>query len=587
MAGATSFEIQLGHFESTLQFPGAHLDRHELTQLFDYLLFTPATRNEWALHELAIGLKASTNAGVELARIEQNQQTILVKSDRCELEDRPSNLEPETLCLRLLHNRPWVDGIWRWLFRGTLPESRELLQSLSFSPIPGELTQGRLLLQVQANELEKIPVPAPLISGQLEHGWIAVGANGELGKRQPSNLTMVIRGRPFSQNLRLGRGNIQAVIRADDLRLDLSQSGPVQDSRYLAVVRPLTQEIEELRYRWLRDHPSPGPKDKTYRAIARQVVRSLRTKGRLTEALEVCQKAETSPSQLWNLHFVMGRPDEAVAVLQDELKQELSPHSLDRRYLELATIEGGRGNPVALEYWERAYQSVKQRNQERRPHVVAECEESRLAWLPQFETNGKKLRELWERVLEGKRHLGEQHPRLAPTLELGAWLALQHPLLKAGKFADELLLQIRQGALPPSQSGPWNYEEALKLAQRAYQIRREHRGEGDPASGRALSLMALSSHLLGSAEPNYALQRLSLMSTVYGPKHPDVAASHHLLAAVGQDPAENLKEGARILAELELPQPEAPNRVVCYRGWFHSRSAWICTLPLTWPIEKA
>lgn len=571
MAGGTRFDIQPGHFESLLTFPGAQLDRQELTQLFDYLLFSPATETQWALHELAIGLKASTRAGVEMARLEQAAHTVIVRSGKCELESSPSELPPETLRIRLIHNRPWLEGLWRLMQRSILPESRELLQSLNYSPIPGRLAESKTLLEVEATTFQEIPVQDPLISRQLSRGWVTIGANGELGKRKESNLTLVIRGRPFTQNLRLGRGNVQAVVRADDLRLDLSQSGPVQDSRYLAMVQPLAKEIEEMRYQWLIDQPSPDPANKTYRAIARQVVRSLRTRGKLHEAFEICLHGDTSPSQLWNLHFALGRSDEAARALQDEIAQgDLPQHSLDRRRLELATIEGGRGNEIALELWEKSFISIFERNSRDRPHVVAECEESKLAWLPNLGATPVTLKKLWEQARDGKQHLGENHPRLAPTYEIGAWLALRYPI---------------SGSDPGAEEVTWGAREALAMAQRAYDIRREHRGEGDTAIGRSLTLLALASHTLGESETNHALQRHWLMTNVYGPKHPEVAASHHLMAAVGQDPQDNLEQGARIMSELNLSfPPPGPERVVCYRGWFHSRSAWRCTLPLVWAI---
>lgn len=562
MGGATQFEIELGTFKSVFRFPGATVNKSQVLDIFSYLLFTPTSKAEWSYHELAIGLKACQGAHVQTACVTDNSGQVVIE------EGRPSE-EPgtaESLTITLHHQRPLLRALWGWLTRLPLPEYRALTPALPFCPIPGKLKHKRWRLKstIDGRCLETIDVEEPLMSTVLPQGWLAIGRRQDLGKKANSQLTLSIRGRPFHRRIKLGAGQIRALWRADHLPLDLSQSAPVEGRLLRDLLRELSQAVDSLRYEWLTSQETVSS-TRVYRAIARQVARSLRTQGKLEEALAVISNVESTPSQRCNLHFQLDRLETAERIIREDIgQQDLPDHALALRYQELATIEGSLGRESAAGSWQKAYDLTYERLRGRRDHIIASCIESQLYWLPQVTQDWSAIYELWNQAREMKRkQLLDSHPRLAPNLELGAYLAL----------------------LAPANHPTWSKATAMSLAEKAYAVRREDRGEGDPSIGQSLTVRALANHALQLPDAHrYAQQRLSLMTTVYGPEHPEVAASHHLLAAVGEQAEQNLERGEQILSSLGLPQDAGSLRVVCYRGWFHSRSPWRCQIPLRWEI---
>lgn len=558
MAGATSFEVRFTTFSTALHFPGATIPCRRLEEVFSYLLHSPSSDQEWSLHEMAIGIKASGRAGVEAVRVEDTTGTVEFRGDRSVLDSTAQSTIGLTITLS---HGPWYEALWRWLWRSRLPEFKALRGIARFSPIPWRLRSGRRRVDVPAGGtcFETIEVKDPLMSTRLDDGWLALGVEGQLGRRNSSQLTIVIRGRPFHRLLKLGKAQIRGLLRADHLRLDLSQSGPVEDTAFLELIRRVTKEVDAMRYRWLTEE-HPDPHLPVYRPIARQVARSFRTQGKLNESLAIVEKVPHSDVQRYSLHFQKRQYRQAHDILMIDMgTSEMASHRLAYRLLDLAAIQACLDEKAAEESWRQGYELLASRNEGRRDHVLGAALESKLYWLANLEPQNPRLPKLWNEANSKKKHLGKSHLRRAPSFELGALLGL---------------LQPSSGELKPP----------LSLAQEAYDIRRQHQGEGDPDIGQSLTLLALASHALGLEDASkYAHQRLSLMRVVYGAHHPEVAASHSLLAALGVEPDKHRRVAYQILSTLGLASSLWDPRVVCYRGWFHSRCSWGCLIPLCWP----
>ena len=79
------------------------------------------------------------------------------------------------------------------------------------------------------------------------------------------------------------------------------------------------------------------------------------------------------------------------------------------------------------------------------------------------------------------------------------------------------------------------------------------------------------------AAPGSLGQRL-WRAVVYGPDHPETAASLYLQARVEQQGV--CERASQILATAGVAAPSEGKSEVCFRGWFHSRAPWCCCYPL-------
>ena len=538
-AGGTHFSIKQGTFSTSLTFKNAQFLTTKTEDIQPYLLISPKNSQEWAMHELAIAIKAGLNVNV-VKKITISETTVGT-SFRVDY-----GLRKWLLVLKF-------GGYW------SLVEAKVLREMLAYSPIPGRYRKwfASLTVDEEAILLNHNDVNHPLMHSEFHGGWVCVGENKGLGKAGESRITLIIRGRPFHRSLKLGAGKVQAVILGDQLRLDLAQKAPVQDEQYLDLIRRLAQQIDDMRHQWVRE-PGEYAGTRVERIMTRQVARSLRNQARLAEALVLEQKFENSGHQQACLLFQMGRQQEANKLLSDRLAFE-NPvgHELARQLLEVASIEGVLGRTRALDHWQQAFEILEKRYQGRRDHKLADCIEEKLEWLPLVKKAGQDFSDLVEEMLTLKQGLGAEHARQASSLEMAASMALDQP----------------KKAL----------EKALSRAQQAYEIRKTTKGPGDAELGRSLAVLALVSHKLknGQAE-SYANRRLSLMTTIYGPLHPEVGASHNLLSLVTVDGDRGMYlEEAKLIADHHrLPLDDEQGLIVCFRGWFHSRAPWTIRLPL-------
>ena len=578
MAGAESFKINLGHWRSTLTFKGASLPSHQLKEPLEHLFSSPASGVEWALHELAIGLQSAARGGVYKVAVSQGDLSVSIKGDRVRCYQEQSEFSDE---LRfLIFHRRTVGGFLSNLIRGR--------QVDEFSVLKENLVVGRGLGRVKCGGAsfevsrfvqltpQAVGVESPLAHVVVPGGWVCLGVDGQLGKGKDSRLVLVVRGRRLQVPLKLGRAQVVACMESYDLHMDISQSAPVRNRNYLEIHRLVNESLLKLQQQALKNRESSlEARDK--RILGRQLCRSYRTSGRLQEALILLEEFPLDDSRRAAIHFLMGNLEEAESALNEELNEpDLPPGLRPSRLSDLAMVKAFTDPSRALELWLESHRLVVQQHMERKPHLVSASLEELLSWWPLVDRQNEKawglfrkkfsamvpwleeqgspsVWKLWEAAESKKRHLGDSHPRQAGTLEIGSWLKLLE----------------------------CDYEMSHELATRAGVIRKECYGPSNPILGRSHALRCLSLLESDSAKAvSLARSRLELMSGLYGEEHPEVGASFGLLAvADSTNRASHLKQSARLLKKAGIEQSdESP--IVCFRGWFHSRSPWGCRMPL-------
>lgn len=522
-AGATAFDIKVGFFNSRLLFPGAALPQRDLRELYSYLLCSPSNPQEWALHELAIGVKAGLKRELRWVRLLLDDASFLFVGE--EIHEEASGFSERTLALDLGHRRSLGS-----LLNRNYPESDKLKSGIWACSLPGQVNEVRPVFALEEGQGQiRCDVEEPLIYADLEDGWVSVGRKKALGRSQDSRLVMLIRGRCFEKPMKFGPGEVRALLRADDARLDLSQSAPVEGGHYLKRLAALSRRVEDLCYDWVMDD-SNRVFEEAYRKVAGRVATYLRTRGRLQEALKL-MGGERRVRQAVAIYHQLGEVSRAADLLSESLDESRSPHFRAAAMLDMATLLSRLDGPRALAAWAEGYALIRRLHEGRKNHYLADALESKLWWLPEVAGDLQDTLQLAETALELKKHLGQQHRRLCSTLEVACYLSI-----RAGEPA-----------------------KALRRIERAWKIRAKVFGQGDPIVASTLTLQCLALRAIGDPEAaeKVALQRLRLIETVYGPDHPEYRASQNLLRP---------KEG----------------EVICYRGWYHSRSRWSCRVPLRW-----
>ncbi|MGE0493719.1 MAG: hypothetical protein AB7S38_31205 [Vulcanimicrobiota bacterium] len=553
-AGAERIELEWSPLEARLTARGAIFPRAILGDIFQYVLGSPTGPEQHAYQELAIGLRGAQNLPLRFITVEswdpQSGHRLWLGLSEPHVESLPPPFpEPQTVITLAYRRRPML-----WFRRCFDASEREAIRERCIG--------FNLAFWIDGEPLPShVPVNEPLAKHQWPDGYVALGQDGQLGRGTNSQLIVVVRGLAFRRPLKLGIGDVEALVRRDDLRKDLSQAGLVEDERYLEVLSLVNRTAHELKLHLVEQGDLPD--DVGHRPLIRQVARSLRTRGAMTRSLRLMDRLEGSELQKACLLYYLGDFDRATALLEAELPR-LDEHARSNRYLNLATImarqdqrEKGRA------HWEQAKQLYRSLHGLRKPHVVAESLEAGLWWLAP-EGASEELWDLWKQAQHLKVHLGSKHRRQISLLEVGAWLALHH---------DQPV-------------------QALELAGRAHELRVEAYGPGNPSRGESLTLEALASFCLGCPERALALarQREALFRTVYGPDHPEVGTSLLLQAVVTGD-SRPLEEGRQLLAAwLGAEHPDLVGldqgvAVLCYRGWFYSRSPWRCNWPVSWPLE--
>ncbi|MCA9791492.1 MAG: hypothetical protein KC910_06840 [Candidatus Eremiobacteraeota bacterium] len=455
-AGADRIDLDWSPFETRLRARGAVFSQSILADVFHYTLSSPNTPAEHALQELAIGLRGAQNLPLRWLTVEswnhdQGHRLWLGLSEP-HVERLPGPLaEPHTLITIAYKRRPLL-----W-FKRCLDESeREAVRErcLGFE----------LDLWIDGQPLPyHSPVEEPLAMHQWSGGYVALGRNRQLGRGANSELIVMVRGLAFRRPLKLGIGDVEALVRRDDLHKDLSQTGLVEDERYLEVLSLVNRTAHELKLH-LVEHGNL-PDDASHRPLLRQVARSLRTRGAMTRSLRLLERLDGSELQRACLFYYLGDFAQASALLEAELPR-LDEHARSNRYMNLAAISARRGDlDGAQAYWEEAKKLYRRLHSLRKPHVVAESLEGGLWWLAPTGSDPEVLWDLWKQAQHLKVHLGSRHRRQISLLEVGAWLALH---------TDQPV-------------------QALELAGRANQLRVECYGEVNPSRGESITLEVLAS----------------------------------------------------------------------------------------------
>lgn len=552
MAGAQEFHLEVGIASSFLGFKGAHFDKTDLLDIFAHLLIVPESGQDWALKELALGLHTAPTAGVKAIQVRTREGRLVVKDGKTRFVGAVDTAL-DGVQIVIEHGRALWQSIRAFLNRGHLPELFVLRTSLCPMGKSGTMVSGPHRW-AWPNENSKFE---PWLVGKVESGVVGLGAQGGLGSGKKSELLLSIRGRAFRERMRAGKERVTAEIRADHLALDLSQSAPLRSSEYLTIRRRITEKVCELREELLLSEEHKIS-EKERRFLSRQVTRNLRSAGALNKALSILQTMPFSYSRRASVLHLLGRTEQAKALLLESLSRENLPRGLrPSRLFDLAIYQARLKEREAFDTWQKGYDSVVEEHRERKGHLVADALEKKILWLSSHGADTAEAWGLWRQARELKAQLGQEHPRMAVTLELGAALRLA---------AHE-------------------FEEALDLAQRAHSIRLQTTGLGNPAVGPSLSLKALALKDVDSQQAfETALQRWELMQAVYGPEHPETAASHNLLALCSPGPAgqEHFSRAHQVFQVAGIPQMEEGRVIVCFRAWFHTRSPWQACWPLTW-----
>lgn len=547
MAGAQEFSYSLGVRKSWLKFRGVNFDPDAWEDIFSYLLLAPQNRLEWAAHELALGLHSGAAAGVKRAVLTYGRRMAVVEGDR--VQSRTTTDENPFLSVVLYHRRPFATLFGGLILRRPPPEESVLEEAVT-----RELWLERLEARRWIRRRQGPPEPpaGAVLNFHDQAGFVALGEADDLGKAQDSEIALSIRGRRFPLFIKFGKGKIVALHTDDTLSLDLSQASPLQNERFLGVRRALMERVGEVRTRLLFEKPEVLT-DRERRTLVRQVSRNKRTRAELKEMHTILGLVRFNESRLAALLALEGRLEESAQLLREQLDRAQLPQGLrPDRFLDLAIVEARLGQSSAFKTWNEGYRLMESQYLDRKGHLVAEALESKLLWSTELGQEPAAAWSDWELARELKRHLGPEHPRLAETAERGAYLKWLHG----------------------------SYEEALNLSVEALLIRVAHLGEGNPACGQALSLKAIAEKKLGLQEARTsARSRLSLMEAVYGPAHPETAASLNLQAWVEEEGES--ERASEILATAGVAAPAKGRSLVCFRGWFHSRAPWCCCYPLT------
>lgn len=547
MAGAQEFSYSLGLRSSWLKFRGADFDSGIWDDVFGHLLLAPQNELEWAAQELALGLHSGQTAGLKRAVLRYGRRMIEVKGER--VWSRTTTDEEPVLSIVLYHRRPLATLLGALLFGLIPPENKILEETVTTELWLDRLRPGQWIRR-RRGALE--PPDGGVLGTHGPGGFASIGEGDEMGNAQDSEISLSIRGRRFPLSVKFGKGKVVALHTDDFLPLDLSQSAPLQNERLLRARRTIMERVGELRSRLLVERPEVLS-DRGRRTLVRQVSRSKRTRAELREAHSVLQLVRFNESRVAALLALEGRLEEAAALLSQQLERGDLPRGLrPDRFLDLATVQARLGKKSAFETWKEGYRLMESQHLDRKGHLVSEALESKLLWSSELGQTQAAAWSDWEMASELKKHLGPEHPRFAETLERGAYL----------KWTTG------------------SYEEALELSLRALAIRVAHLGEGNPASGQALTLKALAERKLRllKAARETSERRLSLMQAVYGPDHPETAASLHLQAWVEEQNAS--ERACEILAAAGIATLSEGKNVVCFRGWFHSRAPWCCCYPL-------
>ena len=557
VAGAEAVQVRLGASASTLWFRGAELPKDLLRDPYRHLLETPSNEASWAMRELAIALTSSKAGGV--SRVEVSYPGVRQAEWEQGGHLKPLERGIQGLLVRLTH-RYWPSRALQLLSGSSAPEMRIVKETMCFSGTPVSLEFGWKSWSAPSAEDELVEhrPKEPLAQKKIEGGEICYGVAGQLGRKSNSAMNLIVRGRRFACRIRLGKAQVWAWIKADHLPLDLSQTAPLKGADFLAVQQRVISAFTELQYELLASEERPLD-DYSFREIVRQLARGLRSEGRLPECLNVVSRLPREGSRKAAVLGIMGQFGEAEEILRKEIADGEFPEGLKpSRILDLATVQARLGRREALDTWSRAFELVRSHYSGRKDHLVADSMERKLQWSFEFEELHKVWKE-WEQALELMQHLGMSHRRTCSTLELGSYLSL-----------------LRK-----------DYEKALELAAMAQQTRVAVMGAGNPLLGQSLVLRALAEWKLGSADAvETARRRYSMMETVYGKEHPETAASINLLSLVDPGWKERRSSGHRILEEKGLWQPQE-EMILCFRGWFHSRSYWYQVVPLTWTISSS
>ncbi|MCA9797333.1 MAG: hypothetical protein KC910_36230, partial [Candidatus Eremiobacteraeota bacterium] len=431
-----------------MQFAGARLPSSKLRDVYSYLLCSPTNSEEWALHELAVALKASLGRQLRWMRLLTQDSAFLFSGSQ--VEQSSSRFSQDAVIMDLGHIRSL-----RTLVARHYPESERLMKALTYGTLLGRIRESGVIFESRGSV--DCNLKEPLMSRKLEGGWLALGGDGELGSRSDSKLTMLIRGRCFEQPLRIGTGLVRALIKDDEARLDLSQAAPVEDANFRARLAEIASEFEHMCLDWV-SQPQNRNRESLYPRLAGQVLRQLRTRGRLEAALDILSGLPRRNREQAALLHQLGRVEEAIEVLNESLSDSPSPHFEAAVRLDLADLLSAQDQQAALDAWYRGYELLEELHRGRKDHLLADAWESRLWW-----REGATASDL-TRVMELKRQLGQQHRQLCSALELGAFLHLRE--------ADP--------------------KQALKLLERAWEIRCRVWGEGNPIVAPTLTLLSVA-----------------------------------------------------------------------------------------------
>jgi hypothetical protein len=547
MAGAESFRISMGLWNSELEFKGARLPVETLKDIFASLLLSPQDAQEWAAHELALGLQSGPVGGLKRATVCSENHQVTVVGEKVEL----SSLEGGSdLRITLTHKRP-LGICWNSLvLQKMLPEVQALVAAITPGLITGVVEQRGWK---QAYEVStQPPFDEGLLGISTPNGYVVLGQADGLGKGKDSKIELSIRGRRFNLPAKFGKGRVLALEKSDHLLLNLSQTAPIWSEEFLATRRRLMEQVDELRVRLLLER-SDSLSSRDRRTLVRQVSRGQRGRADLEAAQSVLSQITYSEARVAAIKVMQGELNAAEELLSDELERGALPKGLRPvRYFDLATLYARQGESVALETWEKGYKLMEEQHLSRKSHLVSEAIENKLLWLLDLDVDFDSVWADWERASSLKKHLGKEHPRMAVNFERGAYL------------------QWRSGG----------FEKALELTDKAEEIRVAHLGEGNPAVGQALALRALAANGAGDSKAalGTARRRLSMMRAVYGEEHPETAASLNLISWL--ETGRGAEQAASILEKRGVAEPFPGKVVVCFRGWFHSRSPWCCCYPL-------
>ncbi len=536
----------------------------ELENLFSNLLNPGHDLRDATLAELAVGVRGAQNLRLRRVEIVSGSTHLYLVGPSQYLEKRAVE-EASTRILIFYSLAPTV--LINRFFR--VSELEMVRARCDLCPVPiflNEMNQSDTLGGGGWSLIPTAPQPPemPVFTENYENGWVSWGRNGLPGDHQRSLARFVVRGVTFTRPLKMGLGEVQATLWTNEVRKDLSQSGLVEDHRLLALLARIAESVDRAKLQWLRSRPSENI-DKTTRTLLRQVARSRRTAADLSTALDLVKKLPASYNQQAALLTLLGRYREAERMLERGLADNDNPHVRMGRWLNLASVRARFSVGEARTSWERASQLAEQLHRERKPHLVALCQESRLWW--DEELGEEEAWNLWNQARKHKSHLRPQHRHQISNLETGS------------------LLGLRFGQ--PSQ--------ALELLERALELRRTLQGPGDPLVGQTLALLALVHHALENPTQagELARQRLGIFKTVYGPSHPEVTASQALLAELEQDPDSRRLAGDDLAQRWGEDHPDVKalqaghQPVICYRAWFHSRIPWLCPTPLRWKHRLA